>query len=64
MPGDEIKDWDVYHKCMKDKEETEENKTYCAKVANAVAAGTIKHSDQLTSLIRFGIEQGVQKLDV
>lgn len=59
MPGPEVKDWKIYEHCMKDKEQLEENKTYCAKVANAYAAGTLKHSD-IPALIRYGAEQGIQ----
>jgi hypothetical protein len=58
MPGPEVKDWKVYEDCMKDKEKIPANKEYCAKVANAVAGRTIKHSD-LPIIIRYGIEQGV-----
>ena len=56
MPGPQVKDWKVYHECMQSRKGgSDEDKTYCAKVANAVAAGTIKHSD-IALLVRYGIE--------
>jgi len=60
MPGNEVKDWHVYHKCMEDKGGSKEDKTYCAKVANAVAAGTVKHSD-IPALIRYGAELALKE---
>ena len=62
MPGNEVKNWKVYHECMKDKSGSDKDKEYCARVANAVAAGTIKHSDAqtLADLIRYGAEQAVK----
>lgn len=59
MPGPEVKDWKVYEDCMKDKEKTAPNKTYCAKVANAIASGSIKHSD-IPDLIRYGVEKALR----
>jgi hypothetical protein len=59
MPGPEVKDWKIYENCMKDKEKIQANKTYCAKVANAIAGGTIKHSD-LPDLVRYAVEQGIK----
>jgi hypothetical protein len=59
LPGNEVKDWKVYEDCMKDKEKNEPNKTFCAKVANAVAGRTIKHSD-VPVLIRYGVEKAIK----
>jgi hypothetical protein len=64
MPGKEVKNWKVYESCMKDKGGSQEDKTYCARVANAVAAGTIKHSsmEDIEVLVRWGIEQALRDL--
>ena len=59
MPGKQVKDWHVYHECMKDKGGSDADKEYCAKVANAVAGGTIKHSD-LAAIVRYGVELGIR----
>jgi hypothetical protein len=64
MPGNQVKDWKVYHECMKDKADTSENKGYCARVANAVANKTIRHSftpQELKDLVRFGVEQAYKE---
>lgn len=62
MPGPEVKDWHIYEECMKDKEKIEPNKAYCAKVANAIASGSIKHSD-IALIIRYGAELGIRDHD-
>jgi hypothetical protein len=59
MPGPQVKDWKIYEDCMKDKEKTDPNKEYCAKVANAVAGRTVKHSD-IPILVRYGVEKALE----
>ena len=55
MPGPQVKDWKVYEDCMRDKEKIGPNKEYCAKVANAVAARSVRHSD-VPMLVQWGVE--------
>jgi hypothetical protein len=61
MPGNQVKNWKVYHECMKDKEDTPANKGKCARIANAVAAGTIKHAD-IPLLVEYATEQALSLL--